>query len=623
MEQENGRLFAEFPPVTTAEWEEILFQDLKGADYQKKLVWKTLEGFEVKPYYRFEDIKDLPHMKANPASHPYVRGHKKDNNKWEVRTDINETDPVKANHAALKLIAFGAIGLGFRGKEIIMKEQMAQLLQDINLKNTAIHFTSVNCLKDTGELFTGQLHKAEADMSSVRGSFNFDPLGYFLLHHKFYGHLEQIFKEAVPFLKDFSSVIPSFHKITVNGHYYHNAGASIVQEIAFTLAHANEYISILTDEGFSMDQLSKMMRFSMAAGSDFFMEIAKLRALRMLWANVAGQYKPENEDAMTMFIHASTSLRDKTIYDAHVNLLRNTTETMSAIIGCVDSVNVLPYDVVFSSGDEFSRRIAQNIQIVLREESYLDKLVDPAAGSYYIEYLTDAIAKEAWALFQRVEENGGFIEAVKSGFIREEIMKVRKQRDLDIAMRRQTVLGTNQHPDLKETAIDKVPELRTEEMDDNVQGLEIYRGAEIFEEIRLETELYKLKKGITPAVFLFPAGNPNMSKARAGFITNFFGCAGYNIMGNDLFRDISEGVLKALNSKAGLVVICSSDEDYPLLAPEIAKKIKAGNAAVRVIIAGNPQENIEMLRNAGVDDFVHIRTNVVETLQKYNRLLLK
>jgi len=623
MEKDTKRLFTEFPPVTTAEWEEILFQDLKGADYQKKLVWKTIEGIDVKPYYREEDIKDIPHLKSNPAGFPYVRGYKKDMNCWDVRCDIEETDPVKANKSALDKIASGAGSIGFRAKDIILKEQMAALLKNIDISKYHIHFTSVNCLKDISELFTGYLQKNYPEHKGIQGSFNFDPLAFLLLNNKFYGNLEKIFKESVPYLKRLSEEIPDFKKISVNGHYYHNSGASIVQEVAFTLAQANEYISLLTDEGFSVDEVSHLFQFSMAAGSNYFMELAKFRALRMLWANMIIQYNPVEDDTAMMFIHANTSLWNKTIYDAHVNILRNTTEAMSAILGSIDSLNVQPYDVAFTKPTELSERISRNIQFILKEESYLGKIVDPAAGSYYIEYITDAIARESWKLFRKVEKEGGFIQAVKSGFIVEEIGKTRQQRDLDIAMRRTTLLGTNQYPNLKETALEKIQTLNEEPVSADKKGLEIYRGAEVFEEIRLETELYKTQSGKIPAVFLLATGNLGMRKARASFITNFFGCAGYKIIDSSGYNDLFEGINEAVKSKAPVVVICSSDEEYATISPVIAKGIKEKRPDTVIVVAGYPKDSIEILQDQGIDDFIHMRSNVTETLKKYNAKLLR
>ena len=623
MDQDNKRLLTEFPPVTTAEWEEILFQDLKGADYQKKLIWKTIEGFDIKPYYREEDIKGLPYIRSNPAEFPNVRGYKKKLNKWQIRCDIDESDPVKANKSALGYIASGADSIGFRAKELILKEQMSALLKNIDISKNNIHFTSVNCLKDISELFTNYINTAYHGNKGIRGSFNFDPLAFLLLNNKFYGNLEKIFKESVPYLKTLSETIPDFKKITINGHYYHNSGASIVQEVAFTLAHADEYLSLLTDEGFNVDEVSPMLQFSMATGSNFFMEIAKFRALRMLWANMVLHYKPANDDAAVMFIHASTSLWNKTIYDAHVNILRNTTEAMSAILGSVDSLNILPYDVVFTKPGELSSRIARNTQLILKEESYLGNIVDPSAGSYYIECITDTIARESWKLFQKVEEDGGFIQAVKSGFISAEIQKTRQQRDLDIAMRRTTLLGTNQYPNLKENALDKIQTMDEEPVSAEKNGLKIYRGAEVFEEIRLEVELYKKQTGKIPSIFLFATGNLGMRKARASFITNFFGCAGYRIIDSSGYNDLHEGIKGAVISKAPVVVICSSDEEYETVSPVIAKGIKDKNPETIIIVAGYPKDFIDTLQNQGVDDFIHMRSNVTETLKKYNRQLLR
>ena len=405
--------------------------------------------------------------------------------------------------------------------------------------------------------------------------------------------------------------------------FLHSGGASIVQEVAFTLAHANEYLALLSDEGFVVDDLSQMMQFSMACGSNFFMEIAKFRAVRMLWANIVNQYKPASAEAAKIAIHANSSLWNKTIYDAHVNILRTTTEAMSAILGSVDSLNVLPYNTVFAKPDDFSNRIARNIQFILKEESYLDKIVDPAAGSYYVEYITDAIAKEAWKLFQRIEKDGGYIQAVKSGFIRDEIMKIRQQRDMDIAMRKTTLLGTNQYPNLNEKVLDKIQMISEEPAPEAKPGLEIYRGAEAFEDLRLEVEVFAQENEAVPSVFIFATGNLAMRKARASFATNFFGCGGYKVIEKVAYPDIPTGISEAVKSKAQIVVICSSDEEYESVSPQIARGIKEILPETIVVVAGYPKEIVETLKSQGVDDFIHIKTNVIEALKKYNNLLLQ
>ncbi|MBQ4433774.1 MAG: methylmalonyl-CoA mutase small subunit, partial [Bacteroidales bacterium] len=279
-----------------------------------------------------------------------------------------------------------------------------------------------------------------------------------------------------------------------------------------------------------------------------------------------------------------------------------------------DSITLQPFDVAFKGDDDFSRRISRNVQIILKEESYFDKTVDPAAGSYYIENLTDSIAEHAWKLFQSVEAEGGITQMILDGKIKAAIEESCQKRNMDIATRKYILLGTNQFPNIKETMLDKIEVTPEKEH----AGLQTYRGAVAFEELRLETERYAAKNG-RPKVFLMKVGNLAMRQARSGFATNFFGCAGYEIIEPAGFDSIAEGIEAAKAVKADIIVVCSSDEEYATLGVEAAKAAKA--AGFIFIVAGNPTESIDALKAAGADDFIHVKTNVLECLKRYNEKL--
>ena len=389
-----------------------------------------------------------------------------------------------------------------------------------------------------------------------------------------------------------------------------------MQELAFSLASANEYLSCITTKGIPVDDVASGLRFSFGIGSNYFMEIAKLRAARLLWATIVEQYHPENPESLKMFIHSTTSLWNKTVYDPYVNLLRTTTEGMSAAIGNTDSMSILPFDFPYKDESEISRRIARNQQLILKEESYLDKIVDPAAGSYYIESLTHSIAMHAWDLFRLIEEKGGMTECIKTGFIQDEIQRSCSRKDMEIAQRKIVILGTNQYPNPLESmsaSIEKLQESLYDELP-VYKKLRIYRGAQAFEAVRLATEHAVAEGKKKPSVFLFTIGNPGMRKARATFATNFFGCAGYEIIDNSGFKTVEAGVKAALDSKAEIVVLCSSDEEYASVAPAACAGIKSQNKELRILVAGYPKEMVETLKAGGVDDFIHIRTNILEFL---------
>jgi methylmalonyl-CoA mutase len=365
-------------------------------------------------------------------------------------------------------------------------------------------------------------------------------------------------------------------------------------------------------------------------GSNYFMEIAKIRAARYLWTRMIDQYNPESDASRKIYIHCTTSIWNKTIYDSYVNLLRSTTEIMSAAIAGADSISVLPFNVAYKDPDEFSQRIARNQQVILKEEVYLDKTVDPAAGSYYIENLTDALITESWKQFLVVQEKGGMIEAIKANYIQQEIAKIAITKGKDIATRKTSILGTNQYPNLQEKMIDQVEEEEDyddestegeEEKDSTYEPIFLFRGAEDFEDLRLATEVYVNDGNTCPKVFLLTIGNPAMRKARAGFSAGFFGVAGFDVLDNEGFATVEGGVKAALSANANVVVICSSDEEYADFAPAITKKIKNVNDQIVVVVAGYPKEIVDSLKVSGVDDFIHVRTNVLEFLSDLQLVL--
>jgi len=631
MENDNmpRGLFSEFPPVSTAEWEAIIHQDLKGADYEKKLIWKTTEGFKVKPYYRAEDLVNLKAMLASlPGQFPFLRGTTNDNNHWKIAQDIETPDLVKANKLATDASSRGADAVFLNASKIKSAKDISALLKGIDLGKTMIGFNSAPSYPLLFNYLTDSIKATGIDSSKVNGMLDYDPLSFVLMNGYFYKSEEADMNEGVQLIKDAQKALPEFRVLTVNGQYFHNSGSTLTQELAFALSAGNEYLAYYTSKGLSVDEVASRMTFLFAIGSNYFMEIAKLRAARLLWAQIVNQYKPVHKQSAGMYIHSMTANWNKTIYDPYVNLLRTTTEAMSAAIGNADMITVLPFDLDYEEPDDFSLRIARNQQIILKEESNLDKVIDPAAGSYYVENLTSSLAAAAWELFIAIEEEGGMLEAIKKGFIQDEVAASAKQKKEDIATRRILALGTNQHPNLNENMLEKIQmEADTEEVESEpfrkpqYKTIEVFRGTDDFEDLRLATEIWENEGNKRPSVFMLTIGNHAMRKARAAFATSFFGCAGYTIMDNAGFASVDEGVKAALNSKAEVVAICSSDEEYAELAPEITRSIKALNPDILITVAGYPKDIIENLKNEGVFEFIHVKSNVLDTLYRFQQKL--
>ncbi len=602
------KLFAEFPSVSTEQWEEVITADLKGADYDKKLVWRTNEGFTVRPYYRAADMKSIPFMESGAGCFPFVRGTGKCN-AWRVHQTVGVEDVKKANTEALAALDAGCDSIGFCFYNEISEAELDQLLSQIILGAVEIVFQGKGVRK-VAEMMFARLEKSGIDPNGVRISFVKDPIVKKLSLKGEFGCCEDGSK-CVGRIAELVKKYEKYSKVRlagVSGHYFHNSGSTIVQELAFTLSVGHEYLVKLMDAGLTADQAAKTIRFSMAVSSNYFMEIAKFRAARMLWANIVKQYNPEKQCSQKMFAHAVTSRWNQTVYDPYVNMLRGTTEAMSAAIAGVHSLEVVPFDEAFETPTDFSSRIARNVQLLLKYESHFDQVSDASGGSYYIETLTQSIAEQAWKLFREVEEKGGYIAAFKAGFITSSIEASAAAKDKAVATRRTILLGANQYPNFTEVADKAVTEADvTAATGDNV--LKPYRGAMPFEQIRLKTD----RSGKAPLAFMLTCGSLSMARARAQFACNFFACAGIRVQDNTFFKSVEEGVKAALAAKADIVVMCAADDDYATVAPEAAKLL--GGKAI-LVVAGAPASQPE-LEAQGISHFISVKSNVLETLKSY------
>ena len=611
MAEKREKLFDQFSPVSPEEWRAKAEVDLKGADFDKKMIWRTNEGFNVQPLYRGVDIKDFKTIDSLPGEYPYVRSTRT-NNVWLVRQDIKVEDAKAANAKALDVLNKGVTALGFKlckGIEI----DLDTLLEGIYTDVVEINFTI--CPSRAIELakaLVAYLQKKGTAEKFV-GSIDYNPYKKQLKAGK---HLPaNIADEAAELLKIVEPV-KHLRVLSVNSEMLSNAGAFIYQELGYALAWGNEWMAQLTDKGFSADEVAHRIKFNMGVSTIYFMEIAKFRAARMLWAQIVKQYNPECDCACKMVVNASTARFTQTLFDSHVNLLRSQTQAMSAALACVDEITVTPFDAPYSEGDDFSERIARNQQILLMEESHLDKVVDPAGGSYYVEELTMSLAQVAWKLFLEVEDNGGFMAMVANNEIANAVNASAASRFDKVAKRKEQLLGTNQFPNFTEVSGDKRAMTcccGCHEAEEGVVTLNSKRLASGFEELRQATE----QAEHTPVVFMLTIGNLAMRLARAQFSDNFFGCAGYKLIDNNGFATVEEGVEAAMAAKADIVVLCSSDAEYPELIPGT---LKALDGRAEFVLAGPETDEFKEM---GVTNFINVRTNVLSTLKAFNAKLLK
>ena len=611
------KLFTEFAVPTTQEWLDKIEIDLKGADFQKRLVWRTNEGFNVQPFYRREDLKDLKTPDALPGEFPFVRGNKKDSNEWYVRQNIVVEDAKEANKKALDILNKGIDSLGFKlpGK-MVSKETVETLLEGIYCDIVEVNFST--CKRHSLELaqiLVEYFEKKGYDKEKVVGSIDWDPMEKIVMKGKDTTPILALAPQLVETMKEY----PNFRVIAVNSDSLNNAGAYIVQELGYALAWGNEYLQQLTDAGVDVDLAAKNIKFNMGVSENYFMELAKFRAARLLWAQIVKQYEPKCDCACKMVINATTSTYNQTLFDSYVNLLRSQTEAMSAALGGIHSMVVTPFDAPYEQATDFSERIARNQQLLLKEESHFGQIVDPGAGSYYIEHLTDALAQEAWKIFLKVEEEGGFLAAIKAGTVQDDINATNVKRHGDAAKRKEFLLGTNQFPNFTEKSEGKKPQTcgcccghAEDEEQHPFKAISSTRLAADFEDLRIHTEETRV-----PTAFMLTIGNLAMRQARAQFSCNFLACAGYKVIDNLGFKTVEEGIDAALEAKADIVVICSSDDEYAEYAIPAFQYL---NGRAMFVVAGAPA-CMEDLKAAGIENYIHVKCNVLETLKEYNQKL--
>ncbi len=618
-------LFSEFLETSTDEWNKEIRKTLKDSESLEKLIWHSYENIDFQPFYRKEDLNNLEYLvQSVPGIYPYIRGNKTRHNDWKICEEIIEIEPLKINEAIVEAKNNGADSFIIDGNTAKSPKAMDLALSGIDLLKNQINFKTTSDSKDIIKNLIKFAKNCNFETTKLEGSLFYDPFKTLVLkgHDEVskQTHLEEI-ESNIELTEDNS--IP-YNVLTVHSYPFKSAGSNIVQELAFSLCSSIEYLTLLIERGLNVDKICRHILFSFSISSNYFMEIAKLRAARLLWSKIVEQFNPVNVTDSKMKIHCHSSHFNKTIYDPYVNILRESLETMASAIGGADSIHLNPFDNYYKYTDTLSKRIARNTQLVIKNESYLDKVVDPAAGSYYLEILTKSISEESLKLILEVENHGGFLSALKKGFIQNKIAKNKNKLKKNISTRKEVFVGTNQYPNPDEQMFEEfIYSEKEENFSDHVTEIEplrIFRATEDFENVRLNTEKKIKESGKNIKVFLFPIGNQGMRKARANFAFNFFGCGGFEVIDNPGFSTIDQGVKEVSKNNCDIVVICSSDDEYPELAPKIKNQLSKLNPAIKVIIAGFPKKFADDLLKIGIDDFIHIRSNALEILEKYQKI---
>jgi len=475
-ETDTKNLFKEFPSVVTTEWVNAINKDLKGADFDSKMDWKTSEGFNLNPFYREEDILNLKYTKSENNILPVVRGYNTVNNNWDICQEINVINIVEANKFAVDALKNGADSISFVFNEDnnIKQYALQKLLKDISIENQKLRF---NTSSDIVLLFNNikkEYLNRKLNFKKANIVFNYDPICNFTISGNSKVLIKSNLLKHYELLKEVTDNYQNIKIISINANYFADAGCLLTQEIAYSIAIASEYLSIFSELGIEIKKIANQITFNYGIGSNYFLEIAKLRAARVLWSKLLEAYIPNNSEIIQMIIHSITTSWNKSIYDKYNNVLRQTTEAMSSIIGGTQSLTICPFD--YKSESNFSNRISRNIQIILKEEAHLDKVADIAGGSYYIENITDNLIKKSWELFLEIEDKGGYIKAFKDGFIQKQIKKVQEQRCLSIANQKEVILGVNRYINVTEKFINEVKNNNMKIRSD-FEPINIFRGA--------------------------------------------------------------------------------------------------------------------------------------------------
>jgi len=699
---EKLNLREEFAPSSYDAWRQVAEADLKGIPFEKKLITQTVEGINLQPIYTSEDLNKIGSLDSMPGFFNFLRGASPSGssvNSWLIAQSL--TTPLAEDYNKLLLDAltrgqnavvlpldlttrlgldadYGKIGeTGKDGVSISGTNSLSRALEGVDLTACPFFVNAGFSPLPFFSLLIGYLKKEAVPVSKLTGAVYGDPVGFLFKNGKMPVSIDEAFeqiKKTTNFIEKNNS---SLRTIGIGGFEFVDKGASAVQELGISMSIAVESIMRLSKLGMSYEDIAKRMIFNFGTSTNLFMEIAKYRAARILFAEVLKQMDIQSDTA-EMYCSAKTSNYYHSTVDPYVNMLRVTTQGFSAVIGGVQMIETLPFNSLGSGGDEFSERIARNTQIILNEESHLNHVIDAAGGSFYIETLTNDVANTAWSYFQEIESAGGAYNALITGKIQNDINKVVEKRVKDTATRKSVIVGVNSYANIKEN-MEPQPGINLEEVyqkraewlqklriagngeihssilvelenvknakedaeqvnlaselaikgatigelfshlrnasgSEEVEIITTTRPAEQFEKLRERAFKEKSLKGALPKIYLFNIGPVKQYKARADFARGFFEAGGCEVIYSEGVSTIETGLNTALATGAKVFVICSTDETYPDLVPHFVEQIKKENPANLCILAGYPKDQVEVHKKNGIDDFIFLGANLISVI---------
>ena len=660
-----------FEKPTYEDWKLAAEKLLKGKPFDKILLTNTYEGLQLQPIYHQWDVDNIED--TLPGVAPYKRGtnaagyHKKS---WETAQEAGAPTPQLINEILSHDLEKGLNAINIRFDNLSSKGLNPAESEDLfangvsvsTLEDMKIIFNNVDITKYPIRIKAGlaaptalaMLKEVAGDKAAeVSGCIMTDPAGFAVENGYLPASWECMFDQMAQMIKWAKENMPQMRVISIDSTPYHNGGGSAVEELTYVMNTALLYMDEMEKRGLDVETVSAAMEVSFSLGAQFFMEVAKIRTARIIWSTLIDAMGGSAE-AQKLFVHAKTSEWNKTVYDPYVNMLRVTTEAFSGVVSSVDSLQVSEFDATIRSAQTFSRRIARNVHIVLKEESHLDHVIDPAGGSYLVEHLTEQLSELVLAKIAEIEEMGGIVKALENEVPQKKVAEVMAAKQKNLAHRKDVFVGTNMYPNLTEELLstDTDEDLKKERIDavklsgkeitiDNanliesaakayadgatleevskamwageevkIAGIAKVRATEAFEQLRIKIS----EKEEAPMVYLANFGPLRQHKARADFSRGFFEVAGFNVVYGKECCCSGNVALHAINSGAKVMVLCSTDDTYPELAPDFIKEVKANVEGVQFVLAGYPKDQIEMLKEAGVDEFIHMRANALQIL---------
>ena len=680
----------EFTPPTYDAWKEACIALLKGAPFEKKLFTKTYEGITFSPMYFHADTEPIQSTKSFPGMGDYLRGVTANgyvNAPWGIAQACDETLPEDNNELLKHEIDKGSTiynikvdcatrkgkdareceHIGKHGCSVTTLADAETLLKGLKLDKYPLYVYAGESSLPLLALIIAAVKKQGGDVSKLKGIIGANPIAEYVGNGKLNQSIDKLYDEAAAVAKWAVKNAPEVKTLFVKSNVFSNGGANDIQEVAYTLAIGVAYLRALLERGLTIDEAASQIMFGFSMGANFFMQIAKLRAVRPIWAQIVKAFGG-NEESQKIHIHGRPAKFFKTVYDPYVNMLRDTSELFSGVVGGVDSFENSTFDEPVRKGDEFSRRIARNMQIILQEEFGLLQPIDPAGGSWAVETLTKEIKEKVWAEFQVIESKGGIVAALKEGYPQDEIAKILDARFKAAETRKDRIVGNNMYPNMTEERIDARPESQAENMkarksaiesflanvdakdalanvkaDDvesvivaaengatiaelrkalgtadveEIKYIDAHRWSERFEALREVTEKFKAEKGDNVKIFLANMGPIPQHKARADFTTGFLQVGAFQVLTNNGFPTVDEAAQAAKESGADAVVICSTDATYPEIIPALAPKLHEALPNATVFLAGAaPKDLKETYDAAGIDEYIHVKANCYKILQ--------